>query len=128
MAIHLRLEACISDDEEHAVDVLRKRFATRLIRSYPRWDYLDELGIVDSDSMRQAAAAHDVSGVAATITDDDVRRTALVGSSASVVSQLKAVLTPDVAKLTIRPLAFEGQAISVTVRRFIEQVWPRLAA
>jgi hypothetical protein len=78
--------------------------------------------------MRQAAAAHDVSGVAATITDDDVRRTALVGSSASVVSQLKAVLTPDVAKLTIRPLAFEGQAISVTVRRFIEQVWPRLAA
>ena len=126
VAIHLRLEACISDDEDRAVEVLRQRFATRLTRSYPQWDYLDELGITASESMSEAAAARDVTAVAATVTDDDVRRTALVGSVESVVTQLKAVLTPEVAKITIRPLAFEGQALSETVRRFIEEVWPGL--
>lgn len=127
VAVHLRLETCISDDEPRAVQVLRTRFATRLMRSFPRWDYLEELGIAAPEEMRAAAEARDVSRVAATISDDDVRRTALVGSVPRVVDQLKAVLTPEVTRLTIRPMAIEGQPVAATARRFIEDVWPRLA-
>jgi len=127
VAVHLRLETCISDDEERAVAVLRRRFATRLTRSYPRWDYLEELGITASEAMTGAAAARDIAGVAATITDEHVRRTALVGSVESVVAQLQAVLTPQVARLTIRPMAIEGQEIAEIVTRFMQEVWPRLA-
>lgn len=127
VAVHLRLETCIADDEDRAVEVLRRRFATRLMRSYPRWDYLEELGIAPNEAMKGAAAARDVAGVAATLSDADVRRTALVGSPDSVVAQLEAVLTPDVTRVTIRPMAIEGQPVAETVTRFMQDVWPRLA-
>jgi hypothetical protein len=41
----LRVEAGISDDDEAAFDVMRRRVTTRVLSQYPHWDYLTELGI-----------------------------------------------------------------------------------
>jgi len=128
VAIHLRLETCISDDEDRAIDVLRQRFATRLMRSYPNWDYLNDLEVQSTQPLREAAEARDVNRVAAQLTNADVRATALVGSVPSVVEQLRAVLVPEIQTVTIRPLAFKGQALAETVERFIREVWPAVAS
>jgi alkanesulfonate monooxygenase SsuD/methylene tetrahydromethanopterin reductase-like flavin-dependent oxidoreductase (luciferase family) len=124
VAVHLRLETCISDDEEGAVAAVRQRVASRVMNSYPRWDYLTDLDITPTDAMRKAAEARDLAALAAQLSADDVRATTLTGSVEGAVRQLGEVLTPDVHKVTIRPVAFPGQRLDATVSRFIEQVWP----
>jgi 5,10-methylenetetrahydromethanopterin reductase len=126
VAIHLRLETCISDDEEGALRVLRQRLATRIVRTFPRWSYLEELEIVPTDAMRQVAEARDIGAMSNLLTAADVRSTTLAGTVDSVVQQLDELLIPEVKKITIRPMAFEGQRLSETVTRFISEVWPRL--
>lgn len=128
VAVHLRLETCVSDDEERALDVARSRFAVRLVDTYPSWDYLTELGVEPAPKMRDAAESGDASRVAKYLSDDDVRASILVGSVPSVIGQLKAMLTPEVTKVTIRPLAFPGQGLDVTVSRFMKEVWPAVEA
>jgi 5,10-methylenetetrahydromethanopterin reductase len=127
VAVHLRLETCISDNEARALDVLRDRFAVRLVNSYPRWDYLEDLGIKPSQEMRDAAAAKRREGVAAQLSDDDVRASTLVGSAAHVAEQLLNVLTPEVNKVTIRPLD-AGEGLENTISSFINKVWPSVEA
>jgi 5,10-methylenetetrahydromethanopterin reductase len=126
VAVHLRLETCISDDEEAALDVVRRRFAVRLVNSYPRWQYLDELGIEPTPALRAAAEAKDHAGVGAQLSAEDVRASTLVGSVDQVASHLASVLTPEVSKITIRPLAAAGENLSQTISRFVDDVWPRV--
>lgn len=127
-AIDLRLEACLSDDDRPALVAMKRRFARRLIASYPRWEYLEPLGVVPTDEMRAAAEAGDQERLAQTISDQHVRATALVGSTESAAEQLLGLLTPDVAGVTIRPYACEGQGLDVTIQRFAEKVWPKVQA
>ena len=103
---------------------MRQRVASRITNTYPRWDYLTELGIEPTEAMRQAAAARDLPGVARELTDDHLRATTLVGSAEQAAAQLAEVLAPEVTKVTIRPLGFAGQPVAATVSRFIEEVWP----
>jgi 5,10-methylenetetrahydromethanopterin reductase len=124
VAINLRLEACIADDEEAALAAMKRRFAARLIASYPHWEYLERLGVVPSAALRGAAEAKAIDAVVDSLTDDDVRTTALVGSGAMVAKQLGALLTPDVARVTIRPYPCAGQGLAATVEAFMTQVWP----
>lgn len=128
VAVHLRLETCISDDDASAVDVMRRRLAMRLVNTFPRWDFLGELGISATEDMREAAGRKDQAAVAALLHDDDVRASTLVGSVDKVVAHLKRILTPEVRKLTIRPLAVPGQQLEYTVAHFIEGVWPQISA
>jgi 5,10-methylenetetrahydromethanopterin reductase len=123
-AVHLRLETCISDDAELALAAVRQRVASRVTNTYPRWEYLAELGIEPTEAMRQAAAARDVGRVAKGLHDEHLRATTLVGSVEQAVRQLTDVLTPEIAKVTIRPLGFPGQPVAATAARFIEDVWP----
>jgi 5,10-methylenetetrahydromethanopterin reductase len=127
VAIHLRLETCISEDEERAVDVMRNRFAARLVATYPRWDYLSELGVEPGEQMREAAAARDRAAVAACLTAADVRSSTLVGSASSVIKQLREVLIPEVTRVTIRPMAIPGDNLQSTVSVFARTVWPAVA-
>lgn len=124
VAVHLRLEACISDDEESALDAMRTRLATRLTNTYPKWEYLDELGIETTQGLKDAAAARDVAAVTAQLSDEDVRSSTLAGSVEQVTAHLASVLTPDIAKVTIRPLTYAGQPLDVTITKFIDEVWP----
>jgi 5,10-methylenetetrahydromethanopterin reductase len=124
VAIHLRLEACISDDEHSALDAMRGRLATRLVNTYPRWDHLEELGIEATQDLKDAAAEKDAKGVAGRLSDADVRSSTLAGSVAQVAEHLASIITPEIDKITIRPLTFAGQPIDVTITRFIRDVWP----
>jgi 5,10-methylenetetrahydromethanopterin reductase len=127
-AIHLRLEACISDDEESALDAMRSRLATRLMNTYPKWDHLEELGIEATQALKDAAAARDAGSVAAQLSDADVRSSTLAGSVGQVTEHLLSVLTPDITKVTIRPLTFKGQPLETTITKFIGDVWPAVEA
>ena len=124
VAVHLRLEACISDDERSALDAMRGRLATRLTNTYPKWEYLDELGIEPAQTLKDAAAARDVAGVTAQLSDENVRSSTLAGSVEQVAAHLAGVLTPDISKVTIRPLTFSGQPLEQTITKFIDEVWP----
>jgi alkanesulfonate monooxygenase SsuD/methylene tetrahydromethanopterin reductase-like flavin-dependent oxidoreductase (luciferase family) len=128
VAVHLRLEACISDDERSALDAMRGRLATRLVNTYPKWDHLEELGIDATQSLKDAAAAKDSGAVAAQLSDADVRTSTLAGSVEQVTAHLQGVMTPDIAKVTIRPLTFKGQPLESTITRFIRDVWPAVEA
>ncbi|HEY1456166.1 MAG TPA: LLM class flavin-dependent oxidoreductase [Candidatus Dormibacteraeota bacterium] len=128
VAVHLRLEACISDDERSALDAMRGRLATRLVNTYPKWDHLEELGIDATQSLKDAAAAKDSGAVAAQLSDADVRTSTLAGSVEQVTAHLQGVMTPDIAKVTIRPLTFKGQPLESTITKFIRDVWPAVEA
>jgi 5,10-methylenetetrahydromethanopterin reductase len=127
-AIHLRLEACISDDERSALDAMRARLATRLTNTYPEWDHLEELGIEATQSLKDAAAAKDSGAVGAQLSDDDVRSSTLAGSVDQVTHHLRSIITPDITKVTIRPLTFKGQALESVITKFIGDVWPAVEA
>lgn len=126
VAVHLRLETCISENEAIALDTLRHRLAIRLCASYPKWDYLPGLGISVTDSLRSAAEADNVSAVQSLLRDEHVRASTLVGSPDSIARQLNELLCPGVSKVTIRPMTVAGGTIKATVRQFIEDVWPRV--
>ena len=128
VAVHLRLEACISDDELSALDAMRGRFATRLVNTYPKWEHLDELGIERTQALQDAAAARDTAAVSALLSDADVRSSTLAGSVEQVTAHLRGLMTSDITKVTIRPLTFKGQPIESTITKFIADVWPAVNA
>ena len=128
VSVHLRLEACISDDERKALDAMRSRLATRLVNTYPKWEHLDELGIERTPTLQAAAAARDTPAVVAQLSDADVRSSTLAGSVAQVAAHLRELVTPEISKVTIRPLTFKGQPIDSTIMKFMADVWPAVEA
>jgi alkanesulfonate monooxygenase SsuD/methylene tetrahydromethanopterin reductase-like flavin-dependent oxidoreductase (luciferase family) len=124
VAVHLRLETCISEDEESALNAMRRRLATRLTNTYPKWEHLEELGIEATDAMRAAAAERKPEAVASLLSDADVRTSTLAGSVEQVAAQLASLMTPAITKVTIRPLTFPGQDLDSVITRFIKDVWP----
>lgn len=124
VAIHLRLEACISEDEQGALNAVRRRLATRMTNTFPRWDYLEELGIEKTQALQDAAAARKPEAVAGQLSDADVRSSTLAGSVEQVTGHLSLLMNPAVTKVTIRPLSFAGQELSSTIVQFINDVWP----
>ncbi|HEY8813988.1 MAG TPA: LLM class flavin-dependent oxidoreductase [Candidatus Dormibacteraeota bacterium] len=122
--IHLRLEACISDDERSALDAMRGRLATRLTNTYPKWDHLEELGIEATQGLKDAASAKDSAAVGAQLSDADVRSSTLAGSVEQVTTHLLDLMAPEVTKVTIRPLTFKGQPLDSVITKFIGDVWP----
>jgi 5,10-methylenetetrahydromethanopterin reductase len=122
--LNLRLEACISSDEARALDMMRRRVADRLVATYPHWEYLEYLHIQTTPALHAAVQARDQSAIAACLSDEDVRATALVGTVDHVVEQLWRMATPLVDQLTIRPYALQGESPAAIVTTFVEQVWP----
>jgi 5,10-methylenetetrahydromethanopterin reductase len=126
VAIHLRLETCISDDVQRALNIMRNRVAARLITTFPQWEYLTELGIESTETMRAAATNRDAGSLAAELSDQDVRSTVLVGSVTDVISQVRSLVHPEIVRITIRPLAAPGNPLITTIRHFINDVWPAI--
>lgn len=124
VVIDLRLEACISDDGEAALTAMRRRFAVRLLATFPHWGYLERLRIEASPALREAAERGDLERVMANLSDAAVMATALVGSVEQVTRQLGDLLSADVGRLTIRPYLCAGQDLDATMVAFAERVWP----
>lgn len=125
----LRIEACISDDYEAALAVMRRRMASRLIGQYPHWAYLDELGIELPPEFVEIAAKKDP-----TLTDqavsvmppEVVEYTVLAGDSDRVAKQLARVMRPEIESVTIRPHAVPGEPLDAVIGAFAEDVMPRV--
>ena len=126
--VHLRLESVISEDREAAIAEARKRVAGRMVNSWPRWDWLDALGVRPAEATRQAAQAKDVKGVAAGLSDDDIRSNTLAGTPDDVIAQLRRTLNSDVNQLTIKPLGQNMETWTQTVNLFARRVWPEIRA
>jgi 5,10-methylenetetrahydromethanopterin reductase len=126
VAIHLRLETCISDDEDVALNLARRRVAGRLANQFPRWK--TTWGISITPPMESAGEAHDVERLMALLTDQDVRTTALVGTHMRVASQLQGLVRTGITKVTVRPMAIPGDSLAGVISRFMCDVWPAVAS
>jgi 5,10-methylenetetrahydromethanopterin reductase len=122
--IDLRLEACIAEDEDAAMVAMKRRFAARLLATFPHWEYLERLRIEISPELRTGAETGNQEAVIAQLTDVAVRASALVGSAQRVNEQLRPLLALDVGRLTIRPHPCAGQDLDATMAAFAEHVWP----
>jgi 5,10-methylenetetrahydromethanopterin reductase len=125
--INLRLEALVSDNPEPALQEMKRRFAYRMMASYPHWDYLARLHVTPSEEMRDAAEARDLDQIISLLSNDDVRSTTLVGTKDEVVEQLGDLMVSGTYEVTIRPYSVSGSSIRETIVSFAQDVWPRVA-
>jgi 5,10-methylenetetrahydromethanopterin reductase len=126
--IGLRVEACISDDNEAAYAVMRRRAAARLLGQYPHWDHLTELGIALPPAfteLAQSRPADAAERAAPLLPREAVETMVLAGDAETIARQLAHALNPRITQLTVRPHAIEGQKIADVIRAFAEQVVPR---
>ena len=125
----LRVEACISDDDEAAFRVMRRRMASRLMGQYPHWAYLDEMGVQLPEAFISIASTKDprrVDEAAALMPPEIVTRTVLAGNAERVAERLATALRPEVTSITIRPHCVPGESVHAVVRAFAEEVMPRV--
>ena len=121
--IHIRLEACIADTDEAALQRMRPGVARRLISRYPNWDA--EAGLIATDELREAAAGKDFDAVCAALPEAAVRGSSLVGSPDTILAQMSEVMGPGVDQITIRPIPVAGQSFDDSMTTFMNDVWRR---
>ena len=127
----LRFEMCISGHPAQADAVMRRRVAMRVAAGYGHWDYLERLGItlpqafIDIAARRDLRAAADASHL---LPPEAVERMVLAGDSAGVAAQLARALRPGVTRVIVRPHAVAGESHGDVLRRFANEVMPRVPA
>lgn len=127
VTVSLRFEVCLAPDQVAARDVMRRRVASRLMSQYPKWEYLEPLGVSLPPAFTELAARQDRSLLPAAMSalpDEALERTVLVGSPDQVAEQVSRVLRDDVSLVTIRPHAAPGQSVGEVIRAFAEDVMP----
>jgi 5,10-methylenetetrahydromethanopterin reductase len=127
MTVALRFEVSMADDHVAAVEVMRRRVATRLVGQYPKWEYLEHLGVTLPEEFREVAARKDkrlVKEAMAALPDDVLKRTVLVGQPEEIAAQIQRVLRPEVKQIIIRPHTIPGQSVDVVIQKFAETVMP----
>jgi len=130
--VGLRVEACISDDDDAAYKVMCARVTSRVLSQYPRWDYLDALGVKlpeafvdiakrpDAQKMIAAAAAH----MPRTVVESMV----LAGNAERCAAQLARGLGPKITHVIMRPHAVPGGDVATVIEKFVRDVLPRACA
>jgi 5,10-methylenetetrahydromethanopterin reductase len=129
--VNLRWEICISDQEDEAFDVMRRRLTQRIINSYPNLGYLDLLGVELPQQFLELAARKDSSLLPAAMEAlpvEVVRRSVLAGSPDRVASQIAGIMRKEITGITIRPHACRSATIQDVMRRFALEVLPRIAS
>jgi 5,10-methylenetetrahydromethanopterin reductase len=127
LQVSLRFEVCLADDEAAARAVMRRRVATRLLGHYPKWEYLEHLGVTLPPAFVDVAARQDktlVKEAMAALPDEVLERTVLVGRPDGVAAQVARVVRPEVTQITIRPHAVPGQSVGAVLRAFADEVMP----
>lgn len=105
----LRIEACISDNDEAAFDVMQRRVTQRVLSQYPHWDYLTELGIELPRALVEIAEQKKPAGQAAHLMPRAVVESmVLAGSPERCAAQLARALDPRVDSVTVRPHVVPG--------------------
>jgi 5,10-methylenetetrahydromethanopterin reductase len=127
--VNLRWEVCISDQEDEAFEVMRRRLTQRIINSYPNIRYLDLLGVELPKQFLKLAARKDSSLVPAAMKElpvEVLQRSVLAGSPDRVASQIAEILRKEIAGITIRPHACHSATVQDVMRRFALEVLPKI--
>jgi 5,10-methylenetetrahydromethanopterin reductase len=96
---------------------------------YPKWDYLEHLGITLPPAFVDVAARQDrslIEAAMAALPDEVLERTVLAGRPDRVAEQVARMLRPEVSQITIRPHAVPGQRVDAVIRAFARDVMPRI--
>jgi 5,10-methylenetetrahydromethanopterin reductase len=128
--INLRWEVCISDDEDAALRVMRRRLAQRLIAGYPHWAFLKQLGVSVSSEFEALAARDDPALLDAAVEAlpmEVVEASVLAGAADRVASRIAPLLRNEITGVTIRPHACPGTGVEEVMRSFIQDVVPLAA-
>lgn len=129
--VGLRVEACISNDDEAAFAVMRRRVTGRLIPQYPDWEYLAELGVTLPDAFTELARERPPGAeekAASLLPREAVEAMVLAGNPERVAEQLARALTPRITQISLRPHALPGQDIAEVIKAFATDVLPRAVA
>ena len=127
----LRVEACISDNDDAAFEVMRRRVTTRVLSQYPQWDYLTELGIELPRELIEIAERKDTkaAGQAANWMPRAVVESMVLGGNAErCAAQLARALDPRITSVMVRPHAIAGDNVTSVLKAFAEDVFPRALA
>lgn len=125
--VGMRVEACISDDDEAALEVMRRRVASRILSQYPHWDYLEKLGVVLPEPFIALGGRTDreaVESAANLLPLAVVESMVLAGNPKRVAEQLARALGPRVTQVTLRAHAAPGESVASVVRAFATEVVP----
>ena len=121
----LRVEACISDNDEAAFEVMRRRVTSRVLSQYPHWDYLTELGIELPRELIEIAEQKKPAGQAAKLMPRAVVESMVLGGNAErCAAQLARALDPRITSVTVRPHAIAGGSVMEVLKEFAEEVFP----
>jgi 5,10-methylenetetrahydromethanopterin reductase len=124
----LRVEACISNNDEAAFNVMRRRVTTRVLSQYPHWDYLTELGIELPRELTAIAEQKDAkaAGQAATFMPRAVVESMVLGGNAERCAlHLARALDSRITSVMVRPHAIAGDNVGSVLKVFAEDVFPR---
>jgi 5,10-methylenetetrahydromethanopterin reductase len=127
LAISLRPEVCVCEDEAAAFAVMRRRAALRLVWTHPHWEYLGHLGVTVPPTLAELVARKEaglVDQVTALIPDSVVAATVAAGHPERVAHQLVAAIRPGVNRMTVRVHEIPGMGIAPVLRTFMEDVVP----
>ncbi len=127
----LRVEACISDNDDAAFEVMRRRVTTRVLSQYPHWDYQSELGIELPRELIEIAERKDTkaAGQAANWMPRAVVESMVLGGNAErCAAQLARALDPRITSVMVRPHAIAGDNVTSVLKAFAEDVFPRALA
>lgn len=128
--IHLRFEVCIAQDEAAAMGVMRRRLAQRLIAGYPKWDFLERLGVAVPSEFAVLAAKNDPALLDTAIEAlpmEVVDASVLAGAPERVARMITPLLRREIRGVTIRPHACPGAPVESVMRSFVEEVMPLVA-
>jgi 5,10-methylenetetrahydromethanopterin reductase len=123
--ISIRPEVCIAENEDAAIEVIRRRVALRLLWTYPHWEYLERLNVdLPPELEAIAKGSRSVDEALRYVPKEALYGMGVAGDAEHVAAQLAAAIRPGVTSVTVRAYALPGGGIAPMVRSFIEDVMP----
>ena len=140
--IAARVNVILSEDRRAAIDVIKPWIAISLWFTYPKWDYfldytpeweehfasfkqfIEERG----DKPRNVGDYDLVTPYTDLVTDEMVYHRHMVGTVDDVVAQICSLPDVGINRVTIYPVALEGQTEPQVIQTFAEQVMPKVRA
>jgi len=123
--ISIRPEVCIAENEDAAIDVIRRRVAQRLLWTYPQWEYLERLSVELPPQFEAIAkGSRCVDEALPYVPKEALYGMGVAGDSEHVAAQIAAAIRPGVTSVTIRAYGLPGESIISIVRSFIKDVMP----
>ena len=123
-----RVDLCISSDAAAARRAVKPGIVLPLWTSYPRFDFLDPLGLPTVPGpLVEVLARRDYSLIgpnAHLAPDEYVRHLAVAGTLEQVTRQMVEIAGAGVDQITIKPVALPGGAVDEIIRAFAAQVMP----